>query len=672
MTYRGRWHGKKFYFGLHYDLHAGETDTALGTHCDPSKLAGLLELMRPDFVQTDCKGHPGMTSWFSRVPTATVSPGTKKDALAGWRTATKRLGMPLHCHYSGIWDAAAAKKFPDWAVVPNPATKGQDNSWSPKSQKMCPRGPYIDELLIPQMLELIDRYEVDGFWVDGEIWAVEPCYCERCRSAFEAKTGIAEPPTETSDPNWVAWIGFQRESFEAYVTRYCDAVHAHKPGVLVCSNWLQTFCDPGEPKVPTDWISGDNSWVFGYDSSRCEARFISTRGKPWDIMLWAFYKSRGMGDQSSPWTFKPVQMLEQEAAVTLALGGNIQIYEHPPGLRDGRLAPWRMKRLGQVGRFVKARKSVCQGTETIPQIAVLHSEHHHRSQPVTNLHWGYDTSPVRGAVYSLLECSYGVDILDEWALLPKLQMFPIVVAPEQDRMSDAAVEALKAYTSAGGRLVLTGAAAYDRFGGDFLGVESVELKKDIVYYVPAAGGNVPVFSRAWRLVRPTSATAFGRLATTALLDEELLPNPAVTVNKVRKGAVAYAPFDLFRFFHTDRYPMVRAFIGDVVEELAAKLEVRVRAPIAVDVILRRKAAKRIIHLINRSSGIPNQPHNGAIDDIFAVGPITIELPCEARPKKVATLFEKSKCTWTYTNARHGGKLRVVVPSVTIHEAVVVG
>ena len=71
--------------------------------------------------------------------------------------------------------------------------------------------------------------------------------------------------------------------------RYCDAVHRHKPGVLVCSNWLQTLHDPGEPKVPTDWISGDNTAVWGLDNCRCEARFISTRGKPWDIMMWCFY-----------------------------------------------------------------------------------------------------------------------------------------------------------------------------------------------------------------------------------------------------------------------------------------------------------------------------------------------------------------------------------------------
>ena len=53
--------------------------------------------------------------------------------------------------------------------------------------KMCPRSSYVDELMIPQLLELIDRYDVDGFWVDGDLWAVAPCYCDRCRAGIQVE-----------------------------------------------------------------------------------------------------------------------------------------------------------------------------------------------------------------------------------------------------------------------------------------------------------------------------------------------------------------------------------------------------------------------------------------------------------------------------------------------------
>ena len=56
---RKTWHGPQYYFGLHYDLHANEKDTDLGECADPKRLVRTLKLMGADFVQTDCKGHPG-------------------------------------------------------------------------------------------------------------------------------------------------------------------------------------------------------------------------------------------------------------------------------------------------------------------------------------------------------------------------------------------------------------------------------------------------------------------------------------------------------------------------------------------------------------------------------------------------------------------------------------
>ena len=656
--YRGQWHGTKRYFGLHYDLHAGPKDTELGVRANPKYLVPMLERLGADFVQTDCKGHPGYTSWYSKVPDASISPGVKKDALKGWRAATRQLDLPLHCHYSGIWDDAAGKKHPAWCR--------KDANGKPVPGKMCPRSPYLEKLLLPQLLELIDRYGIDGFWVDGDIWAVEPCYCRRCRQAFKKATGIATPPTDPGDPDWRAWFEFTLRSFEDYVTRYCDAVHAHKPKVLVCSNWLQTFQHPGEPHVPTDWISGDNTWVFGLDRGRCEARFISTRGKPWDIMIWSFYSAHGMGDPTSPWTFKPAQMLQQEAAVVAALGGSVQIYENS-GLRNGQLVPWRIERLHKVGRFVKSRRTLCQGTETIPQIAILHSEHHAHSHANRNLRSSIDVAPVQGAAFSLLENHYGVDILDEWALQQRLDDFPAVVAPEQDEMSVDMVSQLKRYVEDGGRLLVSGAAAVDRFGTLFLGVGRGQLMEDQRYHVPAADGSFMAHSQTWRLVKPTRAKGLGQLATSPLLDERLLPHPTATLHKVGKGAVAYIPFDLFRFFDNNRYPLTRAFVGEVAGALIGELPIQVEAPTCVDVVLRQKGSRRLIHLINRASGVPNRPNDGTIDEIPQVGPIEISIQLEKKPKKVRLAFEKGHLKWKYK----GGKLTAHVDRVHIHAALVV-
>ena len=675
--YRGHWHGQHCYFGFHHDLHADLTDTAIGTRCED--LEEMLRLAGVEFVQTDSKGHPGMTTWFSQTPEATVAPGVVKDALAQWRAATRKLGIPLHAHYSGIWDAAAGAKHPDWRLLTadghSPLPPYTIPGWpSERGALMCPRGPYLETLLIPQLLEMIDRYEVDGFWLDGDIWAMQPCYCPRCREAYANETGEAAPPTEVSDPRWGKWWLFNLRALEAFVTRYCDAVHQHKPGVLVCSNWLQTFRNPGPPTVPTDWISSDNVPVYGVDGSRCQARFNSTRGKPWDIMLWDFYASHGMTEPSSPWVTKPVQMLQQEAAIVVALGGQVQACDapwSPCGLRTGQHVPWRMRRVREMGRFVKARRTLCHGTETIPQVAVLHSEHHaHATVTGHNLFWNVDAAPVEGAVFGLLENHYGVDVLDEWALVPRLAEFPVVVAPEQHAMSAEMVTALKTYVVEGGKLLVTGAAALDRFGAEFLGVTAGKLVERTTYHVPAADGATPVYSASWRLVETAGARALFSLGTTPLLDEYLISHPGATLHQQGKGKVLYVPGALFRDFATNRYALTRALIGELTRALAGRLPIEVQGPLCLDVVLRGQGNKTIIHLINRASGIPNQPNNGAVDEIPSVGPVTISWRGTASPRKVRLAFEKAGLTWKYVKM-HGGTLVITVPTVHVHAAVVV-
>ena len=676
MATGGRWHGRHCYFGFHHDLHADPTDTAIGTRCDD--LVAMLRLAGVEFAQTDSKGHPGLASWHSQTPEATVAPGVAQDALAHWRAATRALGIPLHAHYSGIWDQAAGAKHPDWCLLTADGTPGAAPytipGWpSHPAALMCPRGPYLEELLIPQLLEMIDRYEVDGFWLDGDIWAMQPCYCPRCRQAYTAETGEADPPRAVSDPRWARWWLFSLRGFEAYVTRYCDAVHRHKPGVLVCSNWLQTFRNPGEPTVPVDWISSDNVPVWGLDGSRCQARFNATRGKPWDIMLWDFYASHGLTEPASPWVTKPVQMLMQEAAVVTALGGQVQACDAPwapCGLRTGQHVPWRMRRLRAMGRFVKARRALCQETETIPQIAVLHSEHHaYATVTGTNLFWNVDVAPVEGAVFSLLENHYGVDVLDEWALLPRLAEFPVVVVPEQCAMSAAMVAALQTYVTRGGKLLLTGAALFDRFGGDFLGVTPGTLVQNTTYHLPAADGATPVYSAVWRLLEPAGARALCPLGTTPLPDEYLLPHPGATLHRRGKGRVLYVPGDLFRDFQHNRYALTRALIGEFTRALAGRLAIEVHGPSCVDVVLRRQRRRTLVHLINRASGIPNQPNNGAIDEIPPVGPLTITLRRPAPPRRVRLAFERAELAWGYSQEK--GVLSITVPSVHIHTAVVV-
>jgi hypothetical protein len=260
-----------------------------------------------------------------------------------------------------------------------------------------------------------------------------------------------------------------------------------------------------------------------------------------------------------------------------------------------------------------------------------------------------------------------VDILDEWALSDRLDEFPVVVAPEQDRMSEAMVAALKRYVSRGGRLLVSGAAGFDRFGGEFLGVTAGRTEENKAYQVPAADGMVPVNSPTWRLVECAGARPIGRLGTTSLRDERLLPNPAATIRRVERGSVLYVPCDLFRDFQHNRYPLTREFVRECLQRLAGRLTIAVSAPACVDVALRSQGRRMLVHLVNRGSGIPNQPNNGAIDEVPPVGPVAVSLRCPQSPRRVRLAFERATVGWSWAD----GELRASVPAVRIHAALVV-
>jgi hypothetical protein len=281
--------------------------------------------------------------------------------------------------------------------------------------------------------------------------------------------------------------------------------------------------------------------------------------------------------------------------------------------------------------------------------------------------WNVDASAVQGAVFALLESSYGVDILDEWALLPRLAEFPMIVIPEQTNMSNEMVTALKNYALNGGGLLVTGSGMYDRFGTDFLGFAGDEVQTGKSYDIPADDGSVSLFSKEWRLGKATTGTVLGNIGNGSLLEDKILQNPAAVINQIGKGKVIYVPAAIFHDFAHNRYQLTRCFIREITEKLLPDPMIRVKAPTCIDVTMRQRDGEIIIHFVNRISGIPNTPNNGAIDEIPPVGPITVHINMNKPPKAVAGVLEDNKVDWQW----NAGQLSIQVSSVYIHNAVVV-
>jgi len=654
MPKPAHWHEQVF-FGLHYDLHANAKDTELGAALTPEHLKAELEKVRPDWVQCDCKGHAGYTSWPTQV--GTTSPGVVRDALRIHRDVTRELGIPLVVHYSGVWDSRAVELHPDWGRL------GPDGKPTPHCNggPTCDLGPYTRELMIPQLLEIIEHYDVDGFWVDGENWAAAPCYCPRCREAFTRETGISDIPAGPDQPHWRAWGDFHRRNFEEHVRAYTEAVHERQPSCLVCSNWMYTIGQPDEIRVPVDYLSGDFPWAWGPAAAALEGRFMDSRGLSWNLMAWGFGTGEsGMGG----WTFKPAAHLCQEAAVVISLGGAFQVYDQPQ--RNGHLTGWHQDTLAQVARFVRARQPWCQHTSSVPQVALLHSAHHlYSHNGGTLMTAGAGSRPLAGALQALLENHYPVDILSEQALLERMGDYPLVVVAEQTDLPPALRQALADYVRGGGRLLLSGVQVAADFG-ELVGAAPEGEARAGYFHLPVAGEATTV-KGPWQPVRLAGARALLEAMSQQEPGSSSTGLPVVTLHAVGQGRVLAIHADLFDHFAATQYPRTRRLVGELLGELEPELWAELEAPARLHLVLRRQPGRLIAHLVNMGTAHPTSPKQSMVEEVPPVGPITLRLRSPQPPARVYLAPGREGLTWEWRE----GWVTASVQSVGILDSVVV-
>ena len=653
-----RWHDDAF-FGIHYDLHAHAGDTELGRELTVEHLVERLKRVMPDWIQCDCKGHEGFTSWPTTV--GYTSPGVVNDSLRIHREATKQLGIALGMHYSGVWDTQAIVHHPEWARIDAEGTPDAAGmSWAISTSRLS---GYTTEYMIPQMLELIDEYDVDGFWVDGENWASKPDWREACQTGFTHRTGITDIPKQAGDAHWLEWLDFHRDLFVEHVTAYTNAVHERKPACLVASNWMYTMRQPEPIAAPVDYLSGDFDSRWGADRAAVEGRLLDGRDVSWDLMAWGFTKA-GEHFDPAPWIMKSATQLAQEVSECVALGGAVMIYDTPQ--RTGYLTDWHQDTLGEVARFCRARQATCFRSESRSQVAVLHPHTDYYAKVNGTYTFADHNHPIEGALHSLLEQQFSTDVLTEDSFQRHVDRYRLVILPERSAVSDETRLALDTFVRNGGHLLITGATAaadFPKWTGATPAGEPVEGWS----YLPVAQRAVGV-TGPWQPV----AAGDGAEAWTHLLkqQEEAKDTTDHTVavhHRIGNGSVTSVHGDIFREYYNGHTPLLRDFIGGLIDRLEIDWEVRVDGPPALEVVTRTQGSRLAINLINRGAGEMLTPRRVQFDDLDPIQHISITVQQAARPRSVTLAPSADPVSWAW----HNGVLSIMVPSVRIHDIVVV-
>lgn len=633
------------FLGIHFDFHAGPDCTEVGKNTTPAMVQRIIDLVHPDYLQVDCKGHAGYTSYPTKI--GQQVPGYVGDQLRVWRDVTAANGVALYLHYSGVWDSVAVKKL-GWAAV------GADGKPSDKATSFW--GPYADQLLIPQLREVAGDYGVDGVWVDGECWAAVPDYGAASLAAFTKATGITAIPRKAGEPHWVEFLQFQREAFRGYLRHYIAEVKRTHPTFQICSNWAFTDHMPEPVTVPVDFLSGDYAPDDSVNSARLSARFLVRQGLPWDLMAWSF--SNKPLPTPGPRPQKTAVQLQQEAAVVLALGGGFQAYYKQK--RDGSIFDEQMPVMAEVAKFCRDRQAIVHRSTPVPQIGLLFSTAAHYR--MINGLFSRNNARVGGVLQALLESQQSVDLVTESQLAGHLAEFPLIVVPEWQYLEPAFKADLVAYAKNGGNLLLIGPRTAALFEAELGVTLTGTARANAPLFLGASGSLAAVTGDRQAVTLGTNASARGEVRATNAAASPA--QPAASVTSFGRGKIAATYFSFGAAYNKEPNAAARTFLAGLVREFFPAPLADVTGSVDVDVSVARNHGKLLVNLVNTAG-----PHRtqGVITTIPPVGPLVVSLRLAAPPARITLEPGARPVVFTY----HDGVARLTVPSVAIHEIIAV-
>jgi len=595
------------FIGIHFDFHAGEDCIEIGKNTTREMIEHIINQVKPDYIQCDCKGHRGLSSYPTKV--GNPAPGFVGDPLRIWREVTAEHGVALYMHYSGVWDTEALNKNPEWARIDENGERDKNNT--------SVFGPYVDELLIPQLKELCDEYGVDGVWIDGDCWAVCHDYGEKVIKAFQEETGIKEIPKTSDDPYFFEFTEFCREGFRRYLKHYVDEMHKHNKDFQIASNWAYSTFMPEPVNVDVDFISGDYPMQNSINAARLEGRYMAQQGKPWDLMAWSFCSKQQEACRST----KSVQQLKQEAAIILALGGGFQAYFKQK--RDGSINYWEMKLMGDVAKFCRERQKFCHKAKPVPQIALLLlTSAYYRKMKRLFSPWNGELIPISGVLRGLLEGQNSVEVLSEHHIRERMGDYSLIVIPEWEYIDEDFRQLLLDYVSRGGSLLVIGPMACKLFKEE-LGVEFIEdTNNDAKQWLEYNGWLAGLLTSAQKVKLKVGTIPFGRL----YYENDIRGpyNIAASVRKYGEGKIAGMYFNFGERYCHGKTFVARDFLNSLVRELFPRPLVEVKGSHYVDVCVNEINGKLAINLVN-TSGHHDNKDIYVYDEITPAGPLQITI-----------------------------------------------
>jgi hypothetical protein len=448
---------------IHLDFHTSPFIPGVGADFDPEVFAQTMAEAHVNSVTIFAKCHHGMCYYPTKH--GKVHPHLqRKDMLGETIEALHRRGIRAPIYTTVVWEENVADEHPEWRQMFADGRFAQLAA-SADMQTVQPgrwrfnnfADPDYQNYFEAHLAEILENYDVDGFFIDILFFYGGACFSEASRKK-RAKLGL----TRDDDRSNALFESAMQLEFSHRFTRF---IHGRAPQVSIFYNSSnKAWVDHREGWAPRTRlqthaeIESLPSGFWGYfHFPRLARQAMLWEDRPFLGMTGRFQKM--WGDFGG---LKPQAALEYECFRAQALGGGCSVGDqmYPGGTLDQ--GAYRM--IGHVYRQVEAAEEFYSGTKPCPQGALLLAGN-------PGMDDGLSGQSEEGAVLMAEELHYDLAVVDDGQ---DFAPFAFLVLPDSTPVSSDLKEKLRRYHQAGGRLLVSHRAGCDSDGKwalDFLPVK---------------------------------------------------------------------------------------------------------------------------------------------------------------------------------------------------------
>jgi hypothetical protein len=653
---------------VHLDFHTSEHIPGVGSRFSKKQFQEALQLGRVNWINVFAKGHHGWSFYPTKV--GAVHPTLEIDLLGQQIEACHEIGVKVPIYYTVGWSVHDAETHPEWCVRERDGkikSTNIDTEAKPEDRRpacswhfMCPSGGYL-ELMLRQTEEICEKYLVDGLWYDITNGPI--CYCETCRAGMEEEGIDLDDLEGVVGYNTRKWSSFMEESKQLVLKQHAEATVYYNGTTVLYADGVTRAATWGPYKWNTQQELEDLPTTWGgYDKFPLRSKFFHKTRQPLIAMSGKFHTSWGEFGG-----FKHPDAIRYEAASMISFGAacNFGDQLHPLGEMD----------LGTYGNLGKAFAYV----EKIEEYGV-------GGRPAANLGlWRTgEQADDEGVASMLLEIQRDFEVVDPEGDLAK---YEAIVLTGAACLSEAEAKRVNAYVRDGGGLLVLGKSGLDRqekeflidvgasyvgspaFDEDFLVVDEA-LSEGLVaspFLNYEAGIRVKAEEGTEQLAsirEPYFDRTYGKYCS-----HQNTPNQfqaAAHPGGLRKGKVVFLPHALGRIYHVHGARVHRQLFANALGMIYREPMVETMLPSAGRVNLLHQPEQRryVAHLLYGPA--LQRGRCLVIEDLVPLFdvPVMVRLPEEVKGARLVPDGEEIACQ------RGGGTVKVVVPKVECHRAVV--